>query len=290
VTIVVPAPPGGGTDVLTRAVGQELSRMWGQPVVVDNAGGADGMIAARKVMAAKPDGHTYLMFISAITLAKHLPSANGTDPLTQLVPVSAYANLSGVAVANAKLPGKTLPEMVAYCKSAAQPCSLGTAEPVSRLLAREFAEETGLKNLVIVNYKGGSQMITDVVSGNVSMAFLGLTPAMPFYKSGGVKVLAALGGRRSSVLPDVPTAQESGYPRLVADTWYALFALKGTPKNVVEATAAAVAQAVKGETASRTFATMGAEPVGSTPEKFEAAVRADSRRMDELVQRFPLAE
>lgn len=169
VTLVVPYSPGGGVDAQARAVAQELAKAWGQSVVVENAPGADGLIGTKKVIATKPDGHTLLVQINAITVVKHIPSTKGFNPLPELVPVSAFSQLPGVFVANAGVPGKTLAEVVQQCKSSPKPCSFGTTESTARLQARQLAVEAGLDNMVVVNYKGGGQLITDLVAGNVNM-------------------------------------------------------------------------------------------------------------------------
>jgi tripartite-type tricarboxylate transporter receptor subunit TctC len=115
VTLVVPYSPGGGTDAQSRAVARELQRIWGQTVIVDNTAGADGLIGTRKVIESRPDGYMLLVQLNSLTLLKHLPTFKGTDPVTQLVPVSAFASLPVVLVANAKLPIKTVAELSAYC-------------------------------------------------------------------------------------------------------------------------------------------------------------------------------
>lgn len=288
VTLVVPYSPGGGVDAQTRAVAQELAKAWGQSVVVENAPGADGLIGTKKVIATKPDGHTLLVQINAITVVKHIPSNKGFDPLPDLLPVSAFSQLPGVFVANGGVPGKTLAEVVRNCKSSPKPCSFGTTESTARLQARQLAVEAGLDNMVVVNYKGGGQLITDLVAGNVNMSIMGVTAAMPHYKSGALKILATMGAKRASVTPDVPSAAEAGFPSMSNVTWYGLFAPKGTPKNVVDGIAAAVAQAVKGEATTKTFTTLGAEAIGNSPAEFEAMVRKEGERIDELVKRFPL--
>lgn len=290
VTIVVPYSPGGGMDAQARAMGHELSAIWGQPVIIENTPGADGLIGTRKVTVAKPDGYTLLAQTYAVTLAKHLPSANGFDPMPLLVPVSVFSQIPGVFVANPKLPGKTLAEVIRNCKTAAKPCSFATTESVARLQAQMLRADAGLDSMVVVNYKGGGQVITDLVAGNVDMAIMGITAAMPHYKSGSLKVLATLGNKRTSVTPEIPSAVEAGFPGLDQVTWYALFAPKGTSQNVVDGVAAAMAQAVKREAAMKTFATLGADVLGASSAESALIAHKEIDRMDRLVKRFPLAE
>ena len=288
VTLVVPYAAGGGTDAQARAVAQDLSKVWGQPVVIENLPGAEATIGTRKVIGAKPDGYTLLVHIHAITLAKHLPSANGFDPLKELVPVSAFSQLAGVFVANPALPGKTLKEALDYCRTAEKPCSFGTTESVARLQAKMLEEEQKIKELIVVNYKGSGQVVTDLVAGNINTSIMGVTSALAHHQSGALKVLATLGAKRSSILPDVPSTAEAGVPSLDTITWYGIFAPKGTPQNIVDGVAAAVGQAVKGEASTRTFQGLGAEALGTTSAEFTNIIRKETARMDDLVKRFPL--
>ena len=226
-------------------------------MIVDNTAGADGLIGTRKVIESRPDGYTLLVQLNSLTLLKHLPTFKGTDPVTQLVPVSAFASLPVVLVANAKLPIKTVAELTQYCK--ANPCSFGTTENVARLQAQMYKAETGIDNLVVVNYKGGGQLITDLVANNVNVAIMGITAAMPHYKSGALRVLASAGKKRSPVMPEVPSALEAGMPGMDDPIWYGVFAPKDTPANIVQGIAAAVHEAVKGDEVKKTFAVLGSE-------------------------------
>ena len=286
VTLVVPYAPGGGTDAQSRAVARELQRLWGQTVIVDNTSGADGLIGTRKVIEAKPDGYTLLVQLPSLTLLKHLPTFKGTDPVTQLVPVSAFSSLPGIFVANAKLPLKTAVEAARYCKTT--PCSFGTTENIARLQGQMWKADNGLDNLVIANYKGGGQLITDLVANNVNVAIMGITAVMPHYKSGALRILATAGKKRSSVTPEVPSAAEAGIAGFDSTTWYGIFAPKGTPDPIVQGIAAAVHQAVSSDEVKKAFSSLGAEAIGNTPSEFAALVREEGERMGALVKRFPI--
>jgi tripartite-type tricarboxylate transporter receptor subunit TctC len=286
VTLIVPYSPGGGTDAQSRAVARELQRIWGQPVIVENTAGADGLIGTRKVIEARPDGYTLLVQLNSLTLLKHLPGFKGTDPVTQLAPVSAFASLPGVFVVNAKLPVKTVGEMTRYCK--AQPCSFGTTENVARLQAQMYKAENAIDNMVVVNYKGGGQLITDIVANNVNVGIMGITAALPHYKSGALRILASAGKKRSAVLPDVPSATEAGMPGMDEPVWYGVFAPKDTPVSIVQGVAAAVREAVKADDVKKIFGALGSEAIGNTPAEFAAMVKVEADRMAALVKRFPI--
>lgn len=287
VTLVVPYSAGGGTDAQARAVATELQRIWGQAVIVENTPGADGAIGTRKVTEAKPDGYTLLVQLPSITLIKHVPGSKGFDPLAKLTPVSAFSALPAVFVSNAKLPGRTLREVVDKCKAAVQPCSIGTTENTARLQAKQFSAEEGIKELTIVNYKGGGQLITDLVANNVNMGIMGLTAALPHAKNGTLRILATFGSKRVPGIGDIPSTVEAGFPSYSATTWYGLFAPIATPPAVVQAIANAVSEAVKGDAATKTFANIGAQAIGDNPAEFSAIVKDESMRMDALAKRYP---
>lgn len=288
VTLIVPYSPGGGTDAMTRAVAGELRRVWGQPVIVENAPGADGAIGTRKVTGAKPDGFTLLVQLPSITLIKHLPGASGTDPLSLLTPVTAFSTLPGVFVSSIKQPGKTLQEVIAHCRIGATPCFFGTTENVARLQVRQLAAEERIQGLTIVPYKGGGQLITDLVANNINVAVMGLAAALPHARASNLRILATFGSERVAGIGDVPSTAEAGFPAYSATTWYGLFAPKATPPAIVQAIAGAVADAVKGEVVTKTFSSLGATAIGSTPSVFSTMVQQESMRMDALAKRFPL--
>ena len=286
VTLIVPYSPGGGTDVMARQIAKELTKRLDQPVNVENHPGADGLIGTRRAIEAKPDGHTFLVQLPSLVLIRHLPNFKGVDPATQLLPVSAYSVLSGVYVANAAIPGNTLAEVVQYCKTAATPCSFGTTENTARLRLQMLATE--IPSMVVVNYKGGGQLITDLLGNNVNVGSMGYTAVIPHMKSGMLKVVMSSGKQRSPVLPDVQHSIEAGFPQLTGETWYGLFAPLGTPSAITETMAAAVRDSLKDESLLKSFAILGATPIGNTPEEFARMIKEESDRRSELVRRFPI--
>ena len=288
VTLVVPYSAGGGTDATACAVSKQLGVIWKQPVVVENMPGADGLIGTRRVMEAKPDGYTLLLQVPSIVVTKYTPGLKGIDPLARLEPVTAVSQSPAAVVVSAKLPVKTFGEFVQYCRTAAQPCSLGTGESTARISAKQLAAEAGLPNLIVVNYRGTGAIVTDMIANNVNMAFTGITAALPHHKAGTLKILATQGPQRAAALPEVPTTAEAGYPQFQSVTWFGLFAPKGTPANVSQGIVAALRKAVKDADLQKTIAAAGAEPVVNTPSAFAQQVRQESERIAELVKRYPL--
>lgn len=288
VSLVVPYTPGGGTDATARAVARRLGELWGQPVVVENLPGADGLIGTRRVMEARPDGYTLLLQVPSIVVTKHTPGLKGIDPLAQLTPVTAVSISPAAIVASAKVPAKTLAEFVSYCKTAATPCSLASGESLARISAKQLAAEAGIPNLIVVNYKGTGAIVTDMIANNVNMAFTGITAALPHYKAGTLKIFATQGQKRAAALPEVPTSAEAGYPQFQSVTWYGLFAPKATPDKVTQGIVAALREAVKDADVQKTIAAAGAEPLVNSPAEFAAQIRADQQRLDALVKLYPL--
>ncbi|WP_183035586.1 tripartite tricarboxylate transporter substrate binding protein [Cupriavidus sp. UME77] len=287
VTLVVPYSAGGGTDATARAVSKSLGVLWGQPVVVENLPGADGLIGTRRVMEAKPDGYTVLLQVPAIVVTRYTPGLKGIDPLARLDPITAISQSPAAVVASAKLPVKTFAELVQYCKTVAKTCSLGTGESLARISGKQLAAEAGLPNLIIVNYRGTGAIVTDLIANNVNLAFTGITAALPHYKAGTLKILATQGRKRAAALPDVPTTAEAGYPQFQSVTWYGLFAPKGTPAAITQGIVAALREAVKDPEVQRTVAAAGAELVVNSPAEFAAQVRQESERLGALVKQYP---
>ena len=286
VTIVVPYSPGGGTDTLARFMSRELARIWGQPVNVENNAGADGLIGSRRVIEAKPDGYTFLVQLPSLTLNAHLPGFKGTDPAKQLIPISVFATLSGVLVANAAVPGATAAEVLQNCRNATRPCSFGTTENTARLQGQRLLVD--YPSMVIVNYKGGGQLITDLVGNNVNMALMGYTAVIPHLKSGNLKLLLSAAKTRTAVLPNVPTAVEAGFPILESETWYGLFAPLGTPQTIIDSVAASIREGTKSESFLASIAVLGGSPGGNAPSEFAEMVRSDGERYGALIRQFPI--
>lgn len=290
VTLIVPYAAGGGTDAAARAISRSLAAVWRQPVVVENVPGADGMIGTRKTIDAKPDGYTMLLQVPSVALAVHDPASKGFDPLAHLEPITAVADTPPAFVSTAKVPARTLPELVQYCKSAATPCSFGTGEKSAKLMARKFAQETGISNLIVVNYKGTSAIVPDLMAGNVTIAYTGITAALPHHKTGALRILSTLGPARSPSLPEVPTVRESGLATFESVTWYGLFAPKGTPKAITEAIATAVREAGKDPDLQRAIQLAGAVPVLNTTDEFVKQVEFQRARYGALAKQFPLTD
>jgi tripartite-type tricarboxylate transporter receptor subunit TctC len=287
VTLVVPYAPGGGTDATARAVANSLSAVWGHPVIVENQGGADGLIGTRRVMEAKPDGYTLLFQVPSIILTKYLPNHKGLDPVAQLEPISAVAESPAALVVSGKVPVSNVAELIKYCKTAKEPCAAGSGENSSKVRSKWFAAETGMKDLIVVGYKGTSPIIADLVNGSVTMAFTGITAAMPLHKSGALKIIMTQGQKRAKALPEVPNGDEQGLLGFYSVTWYGVFAPKGTSPNIINSIQQAIKEAGKDQKVQQAIANAGAEPLLNTPDEFRKMIVRDDATLGEMVKRFP---
>jgi tripartite-type tricarboxylate transporter receptor subunit TctC len=283
VTMVVPAAPGGTTDISARMVADPLSKSFGQQVIVDNKPGANGSIATSFVARAKPDGHILLMQYSGYhVITPHLIK-QGWDPIKDFAPVANVLSAPQVIVARAGLPVKTFSELVSYAK--ANPMSYassgnGSLQHVTGVMLEQLA---GIK-LVHVPYKGTGQALTDLLGGNVDLTFTTAPPLSAHIKSGKLIPLAVTSKSRLPSLPDVPTAAEVGFPKLNVDSWFAVYAPAGTPRPIIDKLTAEIAKIMQTEAFKRKAEEQGAEANYMTPDQLGEFTRAELVRWGDVVQ------
>ena len=286
VTLVVPYSPGGGVDAMARHVARELQAKWGQTVLVENVPGAGGLLGTRRVLDAPPDGHTLLVQIPSLLVIRHTPMYKGVDPAARLVPIATYSITAGVYAAHAGIPGKTFADLKRHCNAAPKPCSFGTTENMARVRLKML--ESDIPNMIVVNYKGGGQLVNDLLGGNVDIGVMGYTAIAPHVKSGTVKIMMTSGATRSPIVPDAQTAVEAGLPQIASETWYGLFAPLGTSNAVVRAVAAAVREVAGMEETKSFFSALGSSVLITSPEEFAKLVRDEEQRLNALLKKYPL--
>ena len=287
IKLVVGFAPGGATDIVARLIAQGLTARIGQPVVVDNKPGANGAIAAQAVMASPADGYT--LFISAsgaITLEPSIRKPRKYDPLQVFVPVAMGARFPFVIVAGNAQPFNTGPQLVAAAK--AKPGSLSYASAgngsLNHLGSEYFKLRTGT-DIVHVPYKGDGASLNDLIGGNVSFNMLTAPVAIPLIQGGRLKAIATMDATRSASLPNVPTLAEQGMPGFEIGSWIGAFAPAGTPPAVVEKLNREILAVFATPEAKKQLATgsMSHEPM--TPKEFEAMLRRETRRWQEVAEK-----
>lgn len=236
IRFIVPFPPGGSSDVLSRILAQKLGESLGQPLAVENRPGAAANIGHEIAAKAAPDGYTLVMSNSStLTTNVHLYKRMGFDPANDFAPISMVATAAQVLVVHPKVPVKSVAELTALAK--AQPGKLnygsGGVGITSHISAEMFRSATGV-NIVHVPYKGTVQAVTDLVAGQVDMVFADMVPAMPQIRGGKLRPLAVTTDKRSPVLPEVPTMIEAGVPGYDSSIWWALLAPRGTPPQIID--------------------------------------------------------
>ena len=286
VTLIVPFPPGGGTDTGARIVAQRLSQKWGQPVIVENKGGAAGVIGADMVAKAKPDGYTILMGnIGTQSINPSLYKKLPYDPNGAFAPISLVAELPLAMMVNPTVPAKTAKEFIALAKS--QPGKLtyssSGAGGAPHLAAELFKEASGTF-ILHVPYRGGGPAVGDLIAGHVQLSFMTVLEASGHIKAGKLRALAVTSSQRVSALPDVPTLAEAGLPGFNSISWIGLLAPAATPKNLVDKISADVREVLAAPEVKAKLTELGAVPYGNTPAQFQALIDADRKRYAQLIK------
>jgi tripartite-type tricarboxylate transporter receptor subunit TctC len=286
VTLVVPFPPGGGTDTGARIVAERLGRTWGQTVIVENKGGAAGIIGADAVAKAKPDGYTILMGnigTQAInpSLYKKLPY----DPNTAFAPIALVAELPLAMMVNPDVPVKTANEFIALARSEPGKLSYSSsgAGGAPHLAAEMFKEATGTA-ILHVPYRGGGPAVADLLAGHVELSFMTVLEASGHIKAGKLRALAVTGDKRVAALPDVPTLSEAAVPGFNSISWIGLLAPAATPKDIVEKISAAVREVLATPEVKNKLLELGAIPAGNTPAQFQALIEKDRVRYAKIIK------
>lgn len=272
IRLVIGYPPGGPSDIMGRVIADHLSRELKQSIVVDNRGGAGGMIGAAFAASQKPDGYTLLVDGESIsTRPQAIYKKMSYDPVKDFSRISRVVTQRSVLVVYPGLPVKSVGELIKHAK--ANPgkldygCSYGAA---SHLGASIFSMQTGI-NMVPVNYRGGSQLVTDLISGVVQVGFYPEATAYPYIKSGQLRPLAVLASERSPMQPDLPTIEEAGGPKMDLSFWTGLVAPAGTPQPIIDRLAEASKKIAADPTFAKQVLPMGATPIkGSTPTSYTA--------------------
>jgi len=283
--MIVPYPPGGGTDIVARVITEPLGQALGQPIVIDNRGGAAGNVGTEAAARATPDGYTMLFTLSSHTINPKLYAKLPFDVERDFVPIGLAANIPQILVANPSLPVNNVQELIAYAK--ANPgklnfASVGTGSP-GHIAGELFKLKTGV-DIVHVPYKGGGPAVTDTLGGQVQLLFVSMPAAWQFVKAGRLKAFAVTSDKRSVVAPDIPTLAEAGVPDCVVNSWYGALVPAKTPPAAVAKLAAALAKVVQSSDVKERLLLQGAEATTSTPQEFDALIRDELAKWDYVIR------
>lgn len=286
ITWVVPFPPGGAMDVMSRTLGDQLGRDLGQTVVVDNRPGAGGNIGAQYVSKQVADGHTLMITSIGMATNPHLYSQLSYDPIKDFAPVSLLAVVPNVLVVRADNEDlSTVDKLIAKAKAhpgALTYASAGNGTSI-HLAGASFTHLTGTE-LLHVPYRGSSPAVADLLGGQVDMMFDSITSAKPHIEAGNLRALGLTTGERSSAFPELPTLAEAGVAGYVVAPWFAVFVPAGTPDATIARIHSAINTAMQKENVQTRFASIGAEPIVSSPAEMADHLSQETQRWGEVIR------
>jgi len=287
--LVLPFPPGGGTDILGRLIAERLTASLGQPVVTENRGGAGGNVGAEAAAKSAPDGYTIVLVAPSLAISPSLYSKLNYDPAKDFAPISLVATVPNVMVTHPSVPARTLQEFIALAKSKPGGMNFGSGgNGTSNHLAGELFNIVAGVELVHVPYKGVNLAMNDVLSGEVHLVVIGIPAAAPHIKAGKLRALALIAPQRSPALPDVPTVAEAGLPNFEVTTWYGVLAPAGVPGPIVARLNAEFVKIMHAPELKERLAAMATEPRTSTPEEFAAYIKQEIAKWAEVVRKAGL--
>jgi tripartite-type tricarboxylate transporter receptor subunit TctC len=285
VRFVVPYPPGGGTDVIARIVQDRFQALLGQPIIIDNKGGAGGSVGSELAARAAPDGYTVLFTLSSHTINPAIYPKLSFDTIKDFESIGTVASLPQILVANPQVPANTVAELVALAKAKPELlayASVGNGSP-GHLAGELFKLRTGTQ-MTHIPYRGGGPAVTDVISGQVPLLWVSIPAAAQFVKAGKLKALAVSTLKRSAAFPDVPTVQETGVPDFEVDSWYAMFVPARTPQPVIDRLNRTLNTIVAEPGIRDKLLAQGAEGVGGTPQTLTRIVAAEIPKWAKLAK------
>jgi tripartite-type tricarboxylate transporter receptor subunit TctC len=285
ITLIVPFPAGGTTDVLARALADKLTQSLGQTVIVESKPGAGATIGADYVVKAKPDGYTLLVGAVHHTIASSVYKKLPYDFQKDLAPITTIALVPNVLVVNASTPAKNVAELVAMVKAKPGQYNYGSNGngTAQHLIGTQFQNQTGAE-LVHVPYKGSGPLATDLLGGQITMSFDTVTPVLQHIRSGKLRALAVTTGKRSSALPDVPTLEEAGLKGFNIGTWFGVLAPAATPKDIQSRLSTEMVKAIQSPDFRKRMEEIGAEPIGNSPEQMAAQIKGETEKFAKLVK------
>jgi len=287
--LILPFPPGGGTDILGRLLAERLAANLGQPVVTENRGGAGGNVGAEAAARAAPDGYSLVLVAPSLAISPTLYSKLNYDPVKDFAPIALVASVPNVMITHPSVPANNLQEFIALARSKPGGMNFGSGgSGTSNHLAGELLNLTAGIKLVHVPYKGVNLAMNGVLAGEVHLAFIGIPVPAPHIKAGRLRALAVLARERSPILPDVPTAEEAGLGNFDVTTWYGILAPAGTPRPIINRLNAELVKIMRNPEVTERLALMATDPLTSTPEEFGAYLQAEIAKWGDVVRKAGL--
>jgi tripartite-type tricarboxylate transporter receptor subunit TctC len=290
ITLVVPYPPGGGVDTLARVVADKFTGALGQQVVVDNRAGGSGLVGTRGFIKSAPDGYTlFLGHTGSISINPSLYANAGFDPRRDFAPIGLIASMPVALLAHPSFPARTMTEVIALAKKEGSKFNIGSSAigTGSYLSAELFKSLTGV-NAAIIPYKGTAQLMNDLVGNHVPVAFGVLPPALGNLQAGTLRAIAMIGPTRFSLLPDVPTANESGLPGFESVLHYGLLAPAGTPRPIIDRLNKELRALVDTDAVKQRIQAEGGDPLTSTPDEYAKDIDSEERKWATLIRKLNL--
>lgn len=285
VHLYVPFPPGGAVDIVGRLLGDELSKRWGQGVVIENRPGAGGVIASEAAAKAPADGYTLILVATGHALNPYLYEKLPYDSFKDFTPISLVGTSPNMLLVRADSPFKTLSDVIAAARAKPGQLSFGHAgNGTSPHLAGELLKYMAKIDIVAVPYKGGAPALTDLIGGHIPMTFNNIPESIAQVTAGAVRPLGVTTAARSPVLPDVPTIAESGLPGYDTGVWWGILGPAGLPPAIKAKLAQDCADVVKLPAVRERLLALGATPIGSSPEEFAALIRSDYEKWGPIIK------
>ena len=285
VRFLVPFPPGGSTDVAARALADKMSAGLGQQVLVENRGGGGGAVGTAEVARAQPDGYTILFAANAVSIlhlaVKDLPY----DTLRDFVAITQVTTQPNAFAVHPSVPATNIKELVAYAKANPGKLSYGhSGAGGGQHLTGELLKKMAGINMVGIPYKGGGQLIGDLLGGQIQVGIAGTTPLIPHHRAGKIRILGLTSLERFPPLADIPTVAEAGFPGFESTQWLGLLAPRGTPEPVVKRLHAEAVKALKLPEVAERLTKAGLQPVGNAPEEFARVIRSEIEQWSKLAK------
>jgi tripartite-type tricarboxylate transporter receptor subunit TctC len=285
ISLIVPFPAGGTTDVLARALAERLTQTLGQTVIVESKPGAGATLGADYVAKAKPDGYTLLVGAVHHTIASSVYKKLPYDFQKDLAPITTIALVPNVLTVNANTPAKNVAELVALLKAKPGHYNYGSNGngTAQHLIGTQFENLTGT-DIVHIPYKGSGPLVTDLLGGQVTMSFDTVTPVLQHIKSGKLRALAVTTAKRSSALPDVPTLEEAGLKGFNIGTWFGVLAPAATPKDILARLSTETVKAIQSPEFRKRMDEIGAEPIGNSADQMAQQIKGETEKFSKLVK------